>query len=165
MYFNGLRSGLLTQVDKKSSHSNLPPGELKALEQLQQAQRSGLIQIKPADKGGGITIMNTQDYVKEVDESLKAIFSHEGVNIPFYTKASERQLKEKQKEIKEIVDVGVKNNFISPSDQKEMQPNGVEGRLYGLAKVHKKTPLERDCPHSDPSSVTVVPILNQFHNS
>ena len=46
-----------------------------------------------------------------------------------HSKASESQLKEKQKEIKEIIDVGVKNDFITPSDQKAMQPNGVEGRL------------------------------------
>ena len=50
------------------------------------------------DKGGGITITNTHDYVKEMEEMLKAKFSHDGHELPFYVKANERLLKEKQKE-------------------------------------------------------------------
>ena len=89
MYLSAVRSDLLGSCNKKT-YPNLTPGELKAMEDLKKAQKEGIIQIKPADKGGGWVVASTQDYVSEMKQQLTATFDEgNGNSLPFYEKATE----------------------------------------------------------------------------
>ena len=107
--------------------------------------------IKPADKGGGICIMNQPDYINEMDSQLKATFKKEdGTEIPFYEKASERDLATQKGEITRLIEAGRSNSFISESDSKLMVPSGKPGRMYGLPKIHKTIPEGKRIPSCRP---------------
>ena len=78
-YLGALYSDILGSCKKpKSCKDNLSADERAAIKDLIHAQSSGVIQIKPVDKGGGLAIMNTSDYLKEMSSQLNAIFVHEG---------------------------------------------------------------------------------------
>ena len=112
---------------------NLSEKEYSAIKELAKAQSEGQIQIKPVDKGGGFAIMNSSDYITEMNQQLKATFtSKDGVTSPFYEKSLEKQTKF----IENLVQKGAERNLISKSDRKLMQPSGKPNRLYGLPKVH-----------------------------
>ncbi|KAJ8033860.1 hypothetical protein HOLleu_24229 [Holothuria leucospilota] len=48
-------------------HTNLSKGEFAAIKQL---ARNKSIVIRPADKGGAVTILNTKDYIDEAEKQL-----------------------------------------------------------------------------------------------
>ena len=108
-YLNAVKSDILGSCKQpRRMKNNLPQSEQEAIKQLSQAQASGLIQIKPVDKGGGMAILNSKDYINEMNQQLNAIFTHQdGSILPFYEKTSIKEL-EKQKHI--IVDI-VKKGF------------------------------------------------------
>ncbi|KAJ8050802.1 hypothetical protein HOLleu_04140 [Holothuria leucospilota] len=56
----------LDQVGQKT-HVNLPSAQTQAIKKL---RRNTDIVIRPADKGGATTILNTADYVKEAEQQL-----------------------------------------------------------------------------------------------
>ena len=49
--------------DLNKVHTNITPGQARARDQLQEWQARHEITIKPSDKTGGISIMNTDDYI------------------------------------------------------------------------------------------------------
>ena len=112
-------------------HSNLSQDQLSALEELKKLQSSGKIQIKRVDKGGGVAIMNSVDYGEELTAQLHATISVNGNTIHYYQKANESDIKKQTKSIRKLIDTGVSNGFIAPSDAKVMQPTENPGRLYG----------------------------------
>lgn len=54
---------------KKSSKTNITKGEAAAIKKL---MNNNDIIIRPADKGSGITVMDTDDYIKRVETDLMA---------------------------------------------------------------------------------------------
>ena len=105
---------------------------------LKKAQSEGLIQIKEADKGGGVCIMNSSDYVQEMQGQLQAVFKdQDGSETSFYVPAKQKDLDTQKKLIIDVIQSGVDLDLISKNDQKIMDPSGKPGRLYGLPKIHK----------------------------
>ena len=136
-YLGAVRSDVIGS-STASAHPNLTPGEMKAIEELKVAQRNGQIQIKPVDKGGGVALMNTTDYIKEMEKQLKVKFTnHDGTLLPFYVQATEKDLAAYKNDIARALKLGLKEGYVSSSDFRAMTPNGEPGRLYGLPKVHK----------------------------
>ena len=145
-YLGAVRSDLIASCGEKSCKSNLSPSELQALRELKKEQNCGDIVIKPADKGGGVCILKKSDYINELNAQLQATFKQGDSEIPFYAKAQESELRQQQSEIKNLIDNGHVNQFISDSDKRAMQPSGTAGRLYGLPKCHKKIPEGKSIP-------------------
>ena len=132
----------------KSTRDNLPIEERKAIDALKKAQRDNIIQIKRADKGGGVVLVNTADYIAEMESQLNAKFKDGNQELPYYIRSSEKDLKIQQKEITKLIEVGAKKGYISESDAKAMAPSGHPGRLYGQPKVHKPIqPGKKIPPH------------------
>ena len=76
VYLGAIRSDILGSCKKPSCvKDNLTPMERAAIKDLQQAQSKGQIQIKPADKGGGMVIMDSCDYEDELLQQLKSVFT------------------------------------------------------------------------------------------
>ena len=61
----------------KPFHSNLPEDQVAGLKELKKEQDKRRIVIKPNDKMGGQSLMNTVDYVEKVEEMLNATFEDE----------------------------------------------------------------------------------------
>ena len=59
----------------KPFHPNLPEEELAALKKLKKEQQERRIVIKPNDKIGGQSLMNTGDYVEKVQKMLHQTFT------------------------------------------------------------------------------------------
>ena len=74
--------------------------ERAAIKDLQQAQSKGQIQIKPANKGGGMVIMDSCDYENEFLQQLKCVFTNEdSTTSPFYEKIQQKALDHQTKEV------------------------------------------------------------------
>ena len=112
-----------------------------------QAQPSGLIQIKPVDKGGGFL----SDYLDEMSSQLKAKFTHEnGSSSHYYEKTDMKSLDIQKKSVIQIIEKGVQLNLISKADKNIMLPSGKPNRLYGLPKVHKGIKEGKNIPPCRP---------------
>ena len=71
---------------------NIPKEEFDALQKLIKLQRVKIITIKPADKGAGILVMNS-DYVDScLSHSSSTQHQISGPPLQFYTKSSEKDL-------------------------------------------------------------------------
>ena len=57
-------------VLKKKEFSNLTKEEWEALEKLIKLQKDGKIVIQPADKNGGICVLDRDDYITEANRQL-----------------------------------------------------------------------------------------------
>ena len=136
-YIKGVESELLGSI-KKVKRTNISPLELKALQELKEAQEEGRIRIAAADKGGGIALMSMEDYIEEMmKQHIDTVHENETGTHPFYEPASADGVKQLCQEIKRILDVGVEAKFISKSDRGIMDPSPKPGRLYGQPKCHK----------------------------
>jgi len=92
--------------------------EHAAIKDLQQAQSKGHIQIKPADKGGGMVVMDSCAYEKELSEQLKCVFTNEdSTTSPFHKQINQKILDTQTKEVEKIINKGYQLNFISKSDK------------------------------------------------
>lgn len=137
-YLSAVRSDILGSI-KKGVHSNISKEEAIAIKELQTAQKEGQIVIKPSDKGGGVTIMNKNDYVEALEKQLKSTHTNEdGTSCPFYVKSNEQEIKEFQSQTSSLITEGVRKGYISKNDGKYMDPSDKPGRLYGLCKTHKE---------------------------
>jgi hypothetical protein len=94
------------------------------------------------DKTGGLAVFDRKDYVEGLEKILseKAQFSGETTEKKdFYEPALMEDLYDGLISIKKEVDKGFTNGWISKDEAKAMAPTEAKpGRLYGLAKVHKK---------------------------
>ena len=94
---------------------NLPPEEIQALDQLIQLQKNRVITIKPCDKGAGIILLDFEDY-KKVDDNL---------------------IEETKAKIKEVLEEGLKNEFITNEEMEAMDPS--DKNLESSTKCLKST--------------------------
>ena len=68
----------------KPYHSNLPNDQVAALKELKKEQDKRNIVIKPNDKMGGQSVMNTNDYVEKVGQMLNETFQDENGEVKRY---------------------------------------------------------------------------------
>ena len=119
---------------------NLTVEEREALKELVDLQKSGDIVIQPADKGSGICILDRKDYISEAERQLNdTLDCDDGTQREYYKKVSQDKIKEQYDEIREVLDEGVKKNYITKDFAKLMLPEKPKpGTFYLLPKVHKK---------------------------
>ena len=103
-------------------------------------QKSGDIVIQPADKGSGICILDREDYIGEAERQLNdTLACEDGTQKHYYKKISQDKIKEQYDEIKEVLEEGIKNKYITKEFAKLMIPTKPKsGTFYMLPKVHKK---------------------------
>ena len=137
----GIRTGILS-APLNHVRDNLSPYERNAIKNLVQLRNEGHIVIQPMDKTGGLAVFDRKDYVEGLEKILteKAQFVGETTeNKDFYQPALIEHLNEGLILIQEQVEKGLNNGWISKDEAKAMAPTEAKpGRLYGLAKVHKK---------------------------
>jgi hypothetical protein len=118
---------------------NLTKKEEEALEFLVKSQKDSIVTIKPNDKTGGCSILNTEDYIAAFELMLnKVIVDEQGNNTPCYERdVSVDVLKDHWRQVKEVVEKGIKDGYIHPKDKPFLVPDNAKcGRLYGLVKDH-----------------------------
>ena len=127
----------------KPYHSNLPVDQVAALKELKKQQDQRKIVIKPNDKMGGQSVMNTEDYVKKVEEMLSATFVDENNEEQRYYKGPIAGMYVDQhfNHIKKYLEGSAKSGIITESDAKNLLPKEpTPGRFYGLVKNQKGIP-------------------------
>ena len=127
-------------ADCKNVHPNLSTEEKEALTELIALQKAGKIVIQPADKGSGICILDRQDYESEAYRQLNDTQdAGNGVKTNYYKKVTEKTVKDQFDDIKNVLDEGVRNNYISKDLAKQLlPPKPRSGAFYLLPKVHKE---------------------------
>ena len=73
MYLNSVHSDIIGSCRRKCEYKkldNLSLEERNAIKKLKETQSQGHITIKEVDKGGGICVMNTEDYIEEMNSQL-----------------------------------------------------------------------------------------------
>ena len=95
--------------------------------------------------------MNEEHYVLEMDDQLKAIFTHpDGTTSPFYERTTQKNLEKMKQNMFILIQTGVSQNIVSGSDAKKMEPNGKPAKLYGNPKMHKPIKENRRIPPCRP---------------
>ena len=120
-------------------HQNLTKEQESAITTLKQEQKSRNICIKPNDKNGGCSVMNTNDYIKQCEAMLYATYKDDkGEEQTYYrTDVPKEVLRHHWSKIKDAVDVGKQAGYISVGDAAAMVPEEPKpGRFYGLVKNH-----------------------------
>ena len=138
-FINSVRSDLIGS-ENKSKHSNLTKEEREALDWLNNLQKDGLIVIQPADKNGGICVLDRKDYIEEANRQLTDTLVTENGNAEkYYEKSSEKKLKDQFKEIKKVIDEGIEEGYFSKEFGNNLLPEKPKAsNLYLLPKIHKK---------------------------
>ena len=83
--------------------------------------------------------MNTSDYIKQCESMLYATYTDEQGKVQTYyrTNVPKAVLKHQWAKIKDTVEIGRQDGFISESDAMNMIPEEPKpGRFYGLVKNH-----------------------------
>ena len=112
-------------------------------------QKQRLIQIKKADKGAGICIMDFDDYWDSCMNHLSSKQRQsDGSSKPYYSAASEEELTAAKKEIHDTLKTAFEKKIISEDEFKAMNPLPLgPAKFYQIFKVHKmknnKLPPER----------------------
>ena len=121
-------------------HPNLSELEREALEELIAFQKVGKIVIQPADKGSGICIFDREDYETEANRQLQDTLENEqGQKEHYYKKVPEKTIKDQFNLIKETLEEGVKNKYITKDFARNLLPQKPKaGSFYLLGKVHKQ---------------------------
>ncbi|KAJ1119681.1 hypothetical protein NDU88_007866 [Pleurodeles waltl] len=113
--------------DPPQLNHNLKIDQRKALEFLKNDPE---IIIKPADKGGGIVILNTLDYEKRV-EALLSVKEH-------YQKVPIRRMDTLKREGGLTIDEGITAGRICEEEGRFLKnDNPITPAFYGLPKIHK----------------------------
>ena len=125
----------------KPFYPNLPDDEAAAVKSLKKEQQERRIIIKPNDKMGGQSIMNTEDYVEKVKKMLNETFVDETGEVKRYYEGPLAGMYVDQQflQIKHFLDKSVEDGIISATDAKNLLPTeATPGRFYGLVKNHKE---------------------------
>ena len=72
VFLNAVKSEIEDPENRNRCRPNLPPDELKALDQLIQLQKNRIITIKPCDKGAGIIILDFAEYMRACNAHLNS---------------------------------------------------------------------------------------------
>ncbi|CAH2284888.1 Hypothetical predicted protein, partial [Pelobates cultripes] len=115
---------LTTKQNQKKMFHNLSVQEQMAINDL---KNNHAITIKPADKGGAVVIMNTQDYIKEGDMQLS--------DDKYYRKLNEDPTKEYTSQLRELIKSFPENLHLELQSLIPTSP--CMGTFYMLPKIHK----------------------------
>ncbi|CAH2300453.1 Hypothetical predicted protein, partial [Pelobates cultripes] len=115
---------LTTKQNQKKMFHNLSVQEQMAINDL---KNNHAITIKPADKGGAVVIMNTQDYIKEGDRQLS--------DDKYYRKLNEDPTKEYTSQLRELIKSFPENLHLELQSLIPTSP--CMGTFYMLPKIHK----------------------------
>ena len=127
-------------MEYKRIHHNITEQEKEALSELIALQKTGEIVIQPADKGFVICLFDRKDYETEAYRHLEDTMEDEfGQKSNYYKKVTENIVNDQYKEIKKVLEEGVKENYISKSFADQLLPQKPKsGSFYLLPKVHKE---------------------------
>ena len=145
-FLNGSLACVLSS-DLNKAQTNLPQSEKIAMKQLIDLQKSREITIKPNDKTGGTSILNTEDYIKSMHGILDAKFMDgDGHEHPYFQKLDPYQADQLQfndhNRLKSEVQNAKNKGWIDDKVAKWLVPEEPSpGRLYGLVKDH--VPVEK----------------------
>ena len=150
VFLNGVKSEIEDPKNRNKTRPNLPPDELKGLQDLIKLQKERTITIKPCDKGAGVIILDFDAYMNSCYEHLSQKQKQEDGNTKnYYEKVEETKLEEIKDDIKLLLEEGYENEYLTQSEYETMDPTSKgAARFYELFKVHKKhtapeTPPER----------------------
>lgn len=140
-FLNGSLNCILG-ADLNKTHTNLPECEVRAMNELIRLQKSRQICIKPNDKTGGCSVLNTTDYVNSLESLLSAKHTDsDGFDHPYFQQlepnmAAQIQFNDFEK-LKTEVNKAKRNKWIDEDIAKWLVPDeSSPGRLYGLVKDH-----------------------------
>ena len=119
---------------------NLSNTQRNAIQNLVELRNQGSIVIQPLDKTGGLAIFDRADYVAGINDILKdQIKTPNGEIVSYNEQTSQDNLVDGMDRIREAVHQGLQYNYVTKVEANAMVPKGANaGRLYGLAKDHKK---------------------------
>ena len=137
-FISSIRSELIGS--KKKSYSNLTEEEWEALDSLIKLQKDGVIVIQPADKNGGICILDRQDYIEEGNRQINdKLVNDNGEEQKYYEKTNEKAVKDQYKKIEKIINEGIEFGYFSKEFGRKLLPEKPKSsNLYLLPKIHKK---------------------------
>ena len=114
-------------------YPNLTKDQEQGIETLISKQRTRDITIKPNDKNGGVSVLNTSDYIEACESMLFATYKDlEGSNQTYYrTNVPKEVVFHHWARVKDTVEEGRKAGYISESDAQAMvPPDPKPGRLW-----------------------------------
>ena len=137
---NSVRSDLIGSAETNNKYSNLTKKEWEALDKLNRFQKEGIIVIQPADKNGGICILDRKDYIDEAKRQLEDTLKNENGNEEnYYRKSNEKAVLEQFKVIKKLIQEGIESEYFSKEFGDKLLPKEPKAsNLYLLPKVHKQ---------------------------
>ena len=123
----------------KPHHSNLPEDELKAIKELALLQKQRKITIKPNDKDGGQSVMDTPDYIEKMEKHLNAmVIDEQGLEQKYYEPSGPIEVSRDYGIIQNFLEKSAEEGIISKKDAINLLPEEPrEARLYGMPKTHK----------------------------
>ena len=96
--------------------------------------------IQPADKNGGICVLDRDDYVNEANRQLNDTLKNENnEDLNYYKKTNEKAVKDQYKAIEKAIEEGIDEGYFTKEFGKKLLPiKPKPSNLYLLPKVHKK---------------------------
>jgi len=142
-FCNRLKFEVKNISNRHKNTPNISRNEMKALHRLRNNKE---IIIKPADKGGGIVIMNKTDYVEKVFTHLQSNSTYIHVSV------TEESIKKNELMLKYRTLINELKPFLTKKQSNWLYDvNNDPGIIYGLPKIHKNgTPIR--------------PIISQCHS-
>ena len=140
------------------------------MSELINLQKNRVITIKECDKGGGLIILDTDEYIRSCNQHLSSTFKHsDGSESPYYRKVDEEFLEKAKSEILEVLKRAADNKTISSEEFEGMDPSGKgAATFYQLFKVHKahevgKAPPERPIISGSGSITENISLFVEHH--
>ena len=139
-FLSAIKSEILDPKNRNSVPCNIPPEEIAALKELIRLQKERIITIKACDKGGGIIIL-------DFDEYLRACYMHltskqtqaDGTQQARYELVNAFAIQNAKKEIINLIDEGINNKIITKAEYDAINPEDKNlARFYCNFKVHKE---------------------------
>lgn len=130
---------------------NLNREEFIAMKQLTSDKS---LTIKCCDKGGGIVVLNTDDYENKMMNMLQ--------DNNFYTQITKNPNTRIQKRIQALTDFALHEGFITPKEYDYLNySKGKTACIYGVPKIHKNI----QDPHIDRLFPPSAPSQNHYPSS
>ena len=138
----------------KNVKPNLPREELLALKELINLQKKRILTIQKVDKGGGIILLDTPEYIRSCYEHLNKKYTNpDGSESHYYEQVDETLLETAKSEIKSVLKEAFDNDIITKQDFEAMDPSDkTPARYYQLFKMHK--------PHTPGSAPPERPVIS-----
>ena len=139
-FLSAVKSEIIDPRNRNSVPCNIPPQEIAALKELIRLQKERIITIKACDKGGGIIILDFNEY-------LRACYMHladkhtqaDGAQQNHYELVSVFEIEKTKEAITKLIDEGLNNKIISQQEYDTINPEDKNlARFYCNFKVHKE---------------------------